>query len=978
MKALSKFFVLVAALVLASCGGGGGGSKSAFTPTPADTIEIAVASTSIYTNSFTTLTVTVKKADGSIENDGTTINASVSPSTIGTVSGAAGSPAGTTASNTLAGGKTTFNFTSSNQAGSATITVSVPAGVNGSTTAVAKSVGITVNSGNTQDPRLKLDTPTTTLPLNPFGIGESQTPPYPGNYIGSPYIAEVTVTWRHSNGQLVNGTNCVNVSAQPVSIIAFSQLISQGGDGCNIPQPTDGDLFHNLEGSGPVAVTAGVGTIFVHSSVIPGSGILTVTAIDPDNNQTISSQLQFTVAGAASSLPTSVVTYSTGGAYVSGSGGPQSAVVNAAIYDGNNALVPDPAGFDNVRFEIAGPAGTDARLSGINAAGQTVSGNTVSTVTHNGVATVSVLAGVQQGPVQIRAIADRGDGNVDNGVQDAVSSTVTVIISDGKLFSLTLTGPDTNAILINRVSGDTTLVDGGGSIPPDPNGTYSLTVAALGVDRQGNPVLPGTVVKFGSIDAPQSNGLFLISGTQGNPAEGGTLFTAADGHFRTAGGGAGPGDTLLVFGKDVVGNSDLESAATIKSISSETSLNVQTPFNRNDTTGTSVDYGNVLPYIIGRAQTGNIFSPSATNAYGVATTTLNYPVSALGRTVAIWAQSTSTDFVTGGTNIVTDAAVTAFPGVAPATIVISPNPIPGNITLEVDVCIFDALKSPISGVYFDFAFQDMGIGSGKLDGISGAGVVPDPTGPSGCVATTVTTNGIGSNSGGNPTLTFTAGDASESAPITAAGDLILLARPSALGGQGGTVTLQLLTSNGAPVPGVQLVGTCSGDPSIGIASGPGVTDSQGKTTAVIQADLDQVGGGKSGSCTFTTASGAPTAVVTLNGIDVCTTSPHPIACDDGSGTPTTKNLTVNLFANGTGFGSVTSAPSGIDCVMVSSVEVSCNYAFPTGTVVALSANLLNGATGVTWSGACSLSGTSLNASVTVNNDRVCTATFSGP
>ena len=93
MRALSKTFLLLfAAVGLASCGGGGGGSQGAFEPTPADSIAISAVATSISTNSFTTLTVTVTKHDGTVENDGTTVNASVSPSTIGTVSGTTGSP----------------------------------------------------------------------------------------------------------------------------------------------------------------------------------------------------------------------------------------------------------------------------------------------------------------------------------------------------------------------------------------------------------------------------------------------------------------------------------------------------------------------------------------------------------------------------------------------------------------------------------------------------------------------------------------------------------------------------------------------------------------------------------------------------------------------------------------------------------------------------------------------------------------------
>jgi len=319
---------------------------------------------------------------------------------------------------------------------------------------------------------------------------------------------------------------------------------------------------------------------------------------------------------------------------VTGSNGPQSTIVTARVTDGSNALVADPVGFDNVQFEIVGPPNNGARLVGVNAAGQTVSGTIINTVTHNGIASVTFQAGSVQGPVQIRVTADRGDNNVDNGIQDPVTATGTVVVSDGKLFSLTITSPIINAILVNRVSTDVTLVTQGTAIPPDPNATYSLTVTAFATDRQGNPVIEGTPIRFGAIDAPQVNGVFSISGVQGNPQEGGTLFTATDGHFKTAGGGAGPGDTLLVFGKDVPGNADLESAAKVTVVNNETTLHVATPFNLNDTTGVSVDYGPVLPYIVGRAQTGNITALATTNKFGAASTTLNYPVSALGRAVA--------------------------------------------------------------------------------------------------------------------------------------------------------------------------------------------------------------------------------------------------------------------------------------------------------------------------------------------------------
>lgn len=943
MKALCNLFVLLlASLVLASCGGGGSGSNSAFGGNPAFNITISASPTSVTTYSFTTLTVSVKNPGGANAPDGTTVTASLSPSTIGSLS--SGSASGATVSSTVTGGTASFLFNSSNQTGTAHITATAASS--------NASIDINVTAGNTQDPRLALTATATTLPLNPCSIADQQSAPYPCNFLGSPYISEVTVTWRHANGQLVTGTQCVNVSVSPTTTITFSQLV--GGGSC-VPNPSTGDLFHNLAGSGPVAVTAGVGTIYVHSGQTPGVGTLSVTAIDPDSGQTITSQLQITVAGGASGIPAAVTATSNGGAYVKSSGG-IGTLVTATVTDGSGALVADPSSFDNVQFSIAGPAGADGLLSGVNAAGQTTTGTTVASTTHHGVAAVSFLPGNQQGPVQVKATIDRADGNVDNGIQDAVSATATVVVSDGKLYSLTLTSPGSNApaILVNRVSTQATLINQGSTpIPPDPNATYSFTVSAIGTDRQGNPVLPGTQIKFGSIDSPVDvNGNYQISGVKGDPQEGGTLFSASDGLFTTAGGGAGPGDTLLVFGKLVDGNADLESAATVRSVQNAQNLTVTMPFNLNDTTGSSVNYGPVLPYIIGRAQIGNITSPATTNSIGVASTTLNYPVSALGHVTGVWAQSTGTDNITGGTRIVTDINLFAFPGVAPANIVVSPNPIPGNITTTVYACIYDALGSPIQGVDFQFSFTNMGAGSGTLDGINGAGLVPDLTDASGCVATTVSTTGVTSSggSGGTPGLTFTAGNTAKTAPITASGNLILLAKPSQLGGTGGTVTLTLLNGNGTPVPGAQLTGSCT---NAGIVSGPGVTNSAGQTTANITANLNIPNAPGSGSCTFTTATGSPTATVSLKGIDPCTqnVSPPPTGCTGSTTTNYTLNVQLQSATASTGgYGGVTASPAFTvsPCAMTSTTALSCTGSYAPSTSVTLTASLLGPATGVVW------------------------------
>ena len=892
MKALSKFFLpLIVLLGLAGCGGGGsnsnGNTGGAFNG-GTYSLTVVAGSTTLAQNSSTGITVTVKNPDGTTVSNGTSVSLSVTPAGAGTVSAGSGTGS-SSATATTAGGSAAFTFSSAAQGGTAHVTASVQ-----NTNGTASTASIDINVSSVSNPLIKLTASTTTLPLNPFGP-LATTYPFPSNYIGSPYIAEVTIEWRHANGTLVNGTLKVNASIAPVTVAGFSTLDDPTTDwtGAKDNPPTvKGNEFLTILGSGPVNVTAGIGTIFVHADNVPGTAVLSVTGVDPDTQQPLSNQITITVVGAASSkLPGAVtVTQASGGVYVSGANGPQSKVVSAQVLDGNGAIIADPTDgkgntWDNVQFQIVGPAGTDATLSAISASGATQSGTTVVTTTHNGIANVTFRAGSQQGPVQVKATVDRGDNNVDNQIQDPISATATVIVSDGKLYSLTLTSPGSNApaILINRVSALATLVNQTGTtIPPDPNATYSFTVSAIGTDRQGNPPLPGTVVSFGSIDTPQSNFTFNISGVQGDPQEGGKIFSAPDGHFVTAGGGAGPGDTLVVFGKQIhgapAGNDDLESAVKVASVVSETQLNVATSFNFNDTTGATVNNGPVLPYVVGRATVGNISSPATTDSVGVASTTLNYPVSQLGRLAAIWAQGTGVDTVNGSVRMVTDATITAFPGVAPAAIVISPSPIPGNITTSVQVCIYDALGSPLPGVTFGFSFSNLGVGSGSVDGVSGAGTTANATGSSGCVITSVTTTGIAASSGGTggPTLTFTAGSASKSAPISASGGLILLAQHSSfVNGVGGDVTLTLLNSNGTPVPGVQLTGSCTGDASVGITTPPGTTNSSGQTTAHISADLNGPKSTKTGSCTFTTSTGSPSVTVTLKGIDTCLTSPPP-------------------------------------------------------------------------------------------------------
>jgi hypothetical protein len=886
-------FSLLAGLVLAGCGGGGGsGNNSGFNP-PGATLSVTPVSLTLGVSSTADFTVTFSQANGAPVPDGTTVSAMVSPGTLGQVSilgaspgdpggeGGSGQAPGNIATGATVGGRVVFRFHSGINAGSGFVTISGqdPAVQNRT---ITRDLPVTV-SGPSTDQRLTIQTTRTTLPANTFNV-----PPF----LGSPYMAEVTVTWRRGNGQLVD-SGTVNVSVNPVGATGgFSTL--------DDPSTPDVNEFLVRLGQGPVRVVAGKATLFFHALNMAGTSTLTVTANDPDNGETLSRSQVFTINNIAPPLPSQVlVSAADTPVYVQGAGGNTALQLEIAVRDGAGALIPDPVAgstaFNNVRLEIIGdgPAFGE-RLRGVNAQGQAVTGSSISLRTFNGIAGAVFESGTRIGTTSVRVTVDRADNNVDNGLQDPLSADRSITVSDGRLHSLTLTSPRERAIFPGVLPCPPACTDENtgptpGFPPPDNlpyNGTYSLTVSVVATDRGGNPVLPGTNIGFGLIDEPQGNlpfpgaGDFLISGVDGNPQEGGLIFTAPSGSFQSAGGGAGPNDTLVIFGKGVVGNADHESARTVQQVDSQTQLRVTQRFNPNDTTGSSVDSGPVLPYVVGRAADGNIESTAQTDERGVASTFLNYPVNRLGKRAIIWAQGTGVPPASGGQRTVADAAVIAFPGIAPLILSASPRAIPGNTTAQVLLCVTDALSSPIRGVVIDFTFEGLETGSGSVDGQSGAGVVANPTGVDGCTVATVVTTGVLEE--GDPMVVFSAGGSEAEVKIVVGG-MVLQAIPGSFRGGTGPrlITLRLLSSSGAPVPGVQLVGSCTATGgSLGITSGPGITNANGETQVFVNMDLDGIGTAGSGSCTFTTATGSPSATVLFEGIDICTLnfSPPPPGC----------------------------------------------------------------------------------------------------
>lgn len=946
---MKSLMLLLLAAALSACGGGGGsGNDSAFNP-PGINIVATATSGSIGINSSTDVTVRVTQASGAPVANGTVVSSSVSPAGIGNL---ASLNAATTAP--TAGGNATFRFQSGGQTGTAVLSFSAqdPA-TPGRTANVTLNIAITGTS--TGDSRLVITPVRTTLPVNAFNVEP---------FLGSPYLTEVTITARTADGQAVNLPDGVQVSVNPVGATGGFSTLDDG-------TTADVNEFFVRLGQGPVDVVGGRATIFVHSLNFSGTTTLTVTFQDPQTGQTVVATQAFTIVAVTPPLPSNVVLSTQVGrpVYVQGSGGNTSTQLEIRVNDAIGQPVPDPTSgntaFNNVRVELLGEDAGE-RLSGLNAQGQSVSGRSISIRTSNGISGAVFSSGTRVGTVVVRVTADRADNNVDNGISDPVVTERTIVVSDGRLFNIEITQPNVNALTINPVSPGVTPTPG--TIPGSPDGSYSLTVAIIATDRLGNPVIPGTPIKFGLIDEPQGAGFgdFQIAGLDGDPQEGGTLFTAITGQFTTAGGGAGPGDALVIFGKEVPGNRDLESARVVASVNSASSLTVQRRFNLNDDTGTSVDYDGILPYVIGRATAGNIVADGVTNEFGVARTTMTYPVSVLGKAVIVWAQGDG-DIIAGQPETVADVARLVFAGVAPLSLIASPTAIPANTTSSVELCVIDALGTPIQGVSIGFSFNGLD-GNGSVDGNGAVGRLDTLTGPGGCTTAQVATSGV--LSGGTPTVVFTAGGASATVTITTT-TLVLQARPSALTGTA-VVTLTLLNGQGVPQPGFLIIGECTsaGGATISLSNGPGITNAQGQTNVTINAiNLNGIGMAGSGECTFQTVDGEAQAVVTLQGQDICTQnfSPPPEGCP----TPTVPQFQLTVTLSGAAGNVVTSSPAGIACT--TPVTSTCAASFDENSTVTLTADPV-GATAVVWSGECVQTAPNV-ARVTMSAARTCLATF---
>jgi len=758
-----------------------------------------------------------------------------------------------------------------------------------------KTLTFTVTEG--PDPtvqQLEAVLPRNSLPVN------SQNTPF---FNGTPFMLEADVQFKDVFGNITNpavdatsGTPVVNVSISPANALYFTI-----NDDPNTPE---NEFITPQLTQGSIEMNSGHGNLFLWSKDVAGIATVTMTTVESGSGFEISNTFNIDVVndGSNPGQPSALTLTNNGAAlYVNGSGGATSQNLNVSVKSGNVPVL-DPQ-VNNVKLSlITDGANSGEKLTGTNVSGSTIEGTNVNIATVNGIANILVNSGSNANTITVTATVDRADNNVDNGIQDGISSVSTFIVSDGVLWALELASPALDALTVNAQLDDEGTID-------YQDGTYSLVISAIATDKGGNPALPQTL-QFGMINSPitgypnNGSGSFVISGVDGNPQEGGKTFNASNGAFLTAADGAQPSDTLVVFGEESLGNEDLESAVTVATVNSQTSLSIVEKFNRNDGTGSiNNDFG-ILPYAIGRAVDGNITATAVINEIGVATTRLNYPVSQLGRIAAVFVKGQGV-VINGTVRTVTDVELTAFPGIEgfngqSSTLTVSPNIIPGNVSnVGFTVCVSDSARNPLAGRAVSFTYVG-GNGQGVIDGQSGSGVLDERTGTNGCASGVASTTGVlpGANSG-DTGFNFFAGtitcDLENSSGTTCMGVVppsngVLNATPSSFIGRGSVnITLTLFDGSGQPISGASIAGSCTpvDGGSLGIVSGPSVTNSSGQSSAIVTVSLDGVGAGLSGTCTFATATGDPTVDVNFSGGDACSLgggvlpSPTPPA----SGTP---------------------------------------------------------------------------------------------
>jgi hypothetical protein len=894
-KTLLTFLLFSIVITLSSCGGGGGGATGGGSPNnpppnglvltltpivdslPANTLGFPIFFGSPF---ITQLNVRVRFANGQVAPDGTVVNLTTSNADVAFLS-VPDDPetddinefttGWITQNDETVGGIATFFLHS----GGATGTVTYTASATSENRSYAGTLQFRITTGpNPTVQQLAVVTPRTSLPVNEQNI------PF---FNGTPFMMEADIQFKDIFGNFTNpaadadGTSVTSVSVTPSSVLFFTTL--------DDPETEDVNEFLVPLGQGAVKMNSGHGSLFLWSRDIPGTATVTVSAIEAGSGRELNRSFQIQVINGINPGQPSNISLNNNGAalYVNGSGGVTSKSLNITVTSGN-VPVTDPQ-VNNVKLTLVtdGP-NSGEKFTGTNIFGNSVQGDSINIATVNGIASALVNSGTTPNAITVTATVDRADNNVDNGIQDAVTSVTNYVVSDGVLFALELTSPALDSLTVNAETNEDGTIN-------FQDGTYSLIISAIATDKAGNPALPQTL-QFGMINSPivgypeNGAGSFVHSALDGDPQEGGSSFSSNSAAFISAAGGVQLNDTLLVFGEESNGNEDLESAVTVASVNSQSTLTILERFNRNDGTGTiNNDFG-ILPYAVGRAVDGNITATALINDVGVATTRLNYPVSQLGKIAAVFVKGQG-GITNGVVKTITDVELTAFPGVEGfndqnSTLIVSPNRIPANIdNIGFVVCIADSARNPLPGRVISFAYTG-GNGQGTIDGQSGTGTLSQRTGLDGCAFGVAETTGVipGTNLNdigfnffaGTLTCDLEGTNGTTCMEVVPPNNGVLNANPSAFIGRGSVnIVLTLFDGSGTPIEGASISGSCEqvDGGSLGITAGPSVTDANGRSNVTVSVSLDGVMEALNGICTFETASGEPTVDVNFTGGDAC-------------------------------------------------------------------------------------------------------------
>lgn len=535
-----------------------------------------------------------------------------------------------------------------------------------------------------------------TLPLNIMGYGPQQ---------GGPYTTLISVLVKKRDGKLYAAPNVTIAVESGLSSGALYYLdndpeheICPRGETCP-PGITVPGAYRRLA----FKDTDGVVTGHFHAGSVAGTVIITASTQDPDTGKSISDSLTITV---------------TGGGNPNNPPGPASVnflMDSSPVYIQNNPwgtttetqnttkvfqiFVRDDFGQpirqgsgSALRVELLPnrPNGGEW-LSSIAADGSPQQGISVVSGLFGEVATMALHSGNLPGTVVIAATADRADNNVDNGIQMGITNYAMVSIGTGMINSLAFTGPFADVAFVrgnNLIAcTDTTGACQIGSSKVDQlwNGIYNRVISVIASDPFGNPPAEGTPITFRLIDSPldmlqnrypdQGHGQFAITGTTGDPQEGGLQFFAPNRRVpRVAGdtlnpfvvpngvsyASADPLCLLMLQDPEVVNpNPD-----TINALPAEgrpeyhvgsriiigragNMLTVNTPFNQVSqnvgpniwwTVGCSPHKGNVSNFDTNTSVLDSNVTVS-TDKSGVATVVMSYPANQVGRRFMVSAES---------------------------------------------------------------------------------------------------------------------------------------------------------------------------------------------------------------------------------------------------------------------------------------------------------------------------------------------------